>query len=118
MVLSLNDLNQYLNWNGAKIKYFQMVGDTIHMEVDFVTFKQGKNCRFSTKYVDIKIHFTFKGVTTFSDAYYSPLEKLLSRFENVYTCESNKMTERGEFMIDDCILINCSEVDVIELPQR
>ena len=116
MILSLNDLNQYLNWNGAKIRYFQMVGDTIHMDVDFATFKQGKYCRFSTKYVDIRIHLTFKGVSIFTDAYFSPLEKLLSRFENVYVCESNSINEKGEFVIDDCILIKCSEVDVIELP--
>jgi hypothetical protein len=69
-----------------------------------------------TKFVDIRIHLTFKGVSVFTDAYYSPLEKLLSRFENVYVCESNSINEKGEFVIDDCILIKCSEVDVIELP--
>lgn len=116
MVLSLTDLNQYLNWNGAKIRYFQMVGDTIHMDVDFVTFKQGKYCRFSTKYVDIRIHLIFLGVNSFTDAYFSPLDKLLSRFTNTYTCESNSINEKGEFVIDDCICINCREVDVIELP--
>lgn len=116
MVLSLKEFERFFNWNEADIRYLEMVNNTIHMDVHFVTFKQTRRTGFTMKYVDMRIRLVFRDVTLFTDDYYSPLEKILSRFKVNYICSNAKLNKEGEFIVDDCFRISCSEVEVQELP--
>jgi len=116
MVLSLKEFERFFNWNEADIRYLEMVNNTIHMDVHFVTFKQTRRTGFTMKYVDMRIRLVFRDVTLLTDDYYSSLEKILSRFKTNYLCSGARLNEDGDFVIDDCIRIRCSEVEVQELP--
>lgn len=117
MTLSLSELSRQFIWNEAEIHYLEMIGNTVQMDIYFVTFRQPKKTSFSKKFVDLRIRLVFKDVTLFTDDYYSPLEKILSRFKNNYICSYAEINEKGEFVIDDCLRIRCGEVEVQELPR-
>lgn len=119
MLLSLLEFDKLFDWNDAEITYLQLVSNSVHMDVNFVTFKQrNRNTKFSTKYANLKVHIIFKEVTLFTDYYYSPLNKILARFSCPYICDSNEINEKNEFVIDDCLRIVCKEVEVNEVPVR
>lgn len=115
MILSLKEFSEYMNWKNAEIQYFRMAGNTLRLDVNFKTYQQNKRCKLNADHADMRTHIVFRDVTLFTDDYFSPLEKLLSRFKDVYVCSSNKMNERGEFVIDDCIRIVCADVELTEL---
>lgn len=115
MVLSLNDFSTYLNWKGATIHHFSMAGNSIHMDVHFKSFHQPERCKLKTGNIDLKTHLVFKNVSLFTDAYFSNTDKLFSRFQDIYTCQNNKFSEKGEFIVDDCLCIICDEVEISEL---
>jgi len=119
MILSLKEFDNLFDWNDAEITYLQLVSNSVHMDVNFVTFKQrNRNTKFSTKYANLKVHIIFKEVSLFTDYYYSPLNKILGRFSCPYICDSNEINEKDEFVIDDCLRIVCKEVEVNEVPVR
>lgn len=116
MNLSLEEFDRVFDWNDAEILYLQMVGNSIHMDVNFITYKQSKrNSRFSSDCANMKMHIIFKNVSLFTDYYYSSLNKIIDKFTCPYLCSSNKLNEDGELVIDDCVRIKCEEVQVEEL---
>ena len=40
MLLSLLEFDKLFDWNDAEITYLQLVSNSVHMDVSFVTFKQ------------------------------------------------------------------------------
>lgn len=115
MILPLLSFNHYLNWNEAKITYLSLEGNSLHMDVSFLSFKQENHVKFSRKNPYMKLRIIFREVKVLTDNYFSPLEKILSRFKGPYECYATSI-ENNHFVIDDCLKIACNEVEFKELP--